>query len=285
MTLNVTQYHLILLTFTLLIGACIGSFLNVVVLRLPQKQSLLFPRSHCTSCKKTIPNLFLIPLFGFFLSQGRCHFCKNKISLQYPLVEFLAALGTYFIFRWFLPLMTFYGGQPTFYQWIGFLQGLFLFYTGIVLTFIDIKHRILPNSILLWGAILGIITGYLNPQMTFWQSLLGGMIPFFSLWIFCVLYQWVRKQEGMGFGDLKYLGMLGFFLGIKATFFTLFLASLLGAGTGICMGILSQFSKKKELQKKESFLQASLPFGPFLFLASFSLFLLLHSPYRLFFHV
>ncbi len=275
MPLDFPVYHFFLFLLTFFVGACLGSFLNVVIIRIPQEKSILFPRSHCPTCKKNIPWYYLIPVLGYFFSRGFCFSCKTKISLEYPLVEFLCGVGTFLLFDHFIPILDFYNNSISIFNWIFFSQGLFLFYSGVALSLIDFRHRILPDKIVFTGIFFGLFVSIWNPHLNFLQSFLGGLVPFLGLFIFCKIYEYLRHQQGMGLGDLKYLAMIGTFLGMKGAFYTLFIASVLGSIAGILASFLQK--KKKDVKETTSVLQTSLPFGPFLFLAGFILFLLSHS--------
>ena len=241
--------------FVFLVGACLGSFLNLAIYRIPLHLSVVFPRSHCPSCKKNIQNRGLIPILGFFLLKGKCFYCQNKISRQYPLVELFCAVGTLLLFQKFFHqdyfLELFLGKTFHFKILLPFLLSLWLFYTGILLSFIDIKHRILPDVVTIPGIFIGLIlsSGYQG----FLNSFFGALLGFFGLFLFTKLYFLLRKKEGMGFGDVKYLGFLGAVVGPLGVLYTLFFASVLGSFVGIIYGL---FTKKG--------LSESIPFGPFL---------------------
>lgn len=232
--------NFIILFFVFVIGACIGSFLNVVVYRLPQHMSVVLPRSHCPCCQRTIPAASLVPILGFFFTLGKCKYCGNKISFQYPLVELATAIGTLWLFQHshFIP---------------DFIASLWLFYTGIVLSLIDLKHRILPDKITLPGIFVGFLISSFHPQMGWAKSLIGIFFALACLLLISKIYEFFRKREGMGMGDVKYLAFIGAVVGWDGALFTLFLASILGSLIGIALAI---FSRKS--------LSLAIPFGPFL---------------------
>ncbi len=229
---------------SIIFGALVGSFLNVCIYRLPKEESIIWPRSHCPTCKKTIKFYDNIPLISYLLLRGRCRYCKGSISLQYPLVEGITALSSLFLFMKFGPSLS------------------YLFYfafvaTLICITVIDLYHQIIPDVISLPGIGVGLLASLIIPQITFFNSLMGILLGGGSLFLVASLYQWIFKREGMGGGDVKLLAMIGAFLGWKAVILTILLSSLIGSITGITIMIL----------KGKGFKYA-IPFGPFLSLGA-----------------
>ena len=225
---------------SIILGAMIGSFLNVCIYRLPKEESIIWPRSHCPACKKIIRFYDNIPLISYLLLRGRCRYCKGPISLQYPLVEGITALSSLFLFMKFGPSLS------------------YLFYFAfvaafIVITVIDLYHQIIPDGISLPGIGVGLLTSLVIPQVTFFNSLVGILLGGGSLFLVATLYEWIFKREGMGGGDVKLLAMIGAFLGWKAVILTILLSSLIGSITGILIMIL----KGKDFKY-------AIPFGPFL---------------------
>jgi leader peptidase (prepilin peptidase)/N-methyltransferase len=249
-----------------IIGSVVGSFLNVCIHRMPKSESVVWPRSHCPKCQKRIPGYDNIPFISFLLLKGRCRFCHGKISLRYPLVEFITA-------SLFLAVFIKYGLKPIFFFYSFMVFGL------IVATFIDIQHRIIPDEISIGGMIFGIILSavrgvYINPLSFHFAPLLsslkgaiaGGGIIFITGWLFDLVYFKILKKppingetESMGGGDVKLMAMIGSFLGFKGAVFTFFIAPFFGALLGVYLLIT----------KKEH----TMPYGPFLSLAAlFTLF-------------
>ena len=253
--------------FVFIFGLCIGSFLNLVIYRLPLNLSIVTPRSRCTSCEKEIPPFALIPILSFFFLGGKCFYCKDKISWRYPLIEFLSGVVTLLLFlRYFNEfkfIEVFYSHAFHIKLLIPYLTSLWLLYTGIALSAIDIKYRILPDVITLPGIIVGILLSTLNPSIGFIHGILGAVVGFAGLFLITKLYEILRKQEGMGFGDVKYLGFIGAAVGVQGVFFTLFLASILGSIIGIIYGLVTKQG-----------LKASIPFGPFLAAGAFLVYLM-----------
>lgn len=229
--------------FTILFGLCIGSLLNVVIYRLPRGESIVTPRSHCPPCGHSIRWYDNIPLLSFLLLKGHCRSCQKPISWQYPLVELLTGCLSFLVFKKF-------GGIPY------FLYFLLLVCPLIAITFIDLKHQIIPNWISLPGIGAGLLTSCLlsgsrleTIVQCWWGIMAGGGALFLVSW----LYEKIRKKEGIGMGDVKLAAMLGAFFGWKGVFFILLLSSLLGSIAGF---FLILFFRKG--------FQDALPYGPFL---------------------
>jgi leader peptidase (prepilin peptidase)/N-methyltransferase len=229
---------------SIILGAMVGSFLNVCIYRLPKEESIVWPRSHCPTCKKMIRFYDNIPLISYLLLNGKCRYCKGSISLQYPLVEGITALSSFLLFLKFGPSLSY-----LFY---------FVFVAAlIVITVIDLYHQIIPDVISLPGVGVGLLTSLIIPQITFFNSLMGILLGGGSLFLVATLYEWIFKREGMGGGDVKLLAMIGAFLGWKAVIVTILLSSLIGSITGILIMIL----KGKDFKY-------AIPFGPFLSLGA-----------------
>ncbi len=223
------------------LGLKIGSFLNVCIVRIPRRQSVVSPRSSCTHCGQALKPYDNIPLISFLLLRGKCRFCKATISWQYPVVEALTTAiywGTYVS----------YGLQWKTAVLLVFFSAL------IVLVFIDLNHRLLPDVITLPGIALGIVlsvlvgieddAGTALVQLAglpdsggHWgwlaSSLLGALVCGGFLWLVGAVYFKLKKVEGLGGGDLKLMGMVGAFLGVKLGLLTIMLGSLLGVLVGL----------------------------------------------------
>jgi leader peptidase (prepilin peptidase)/N-methyltransferase len=242
-------------------GSVVGSFLNVCIHRMPLGQSIVWPHSHCPKCKKKIPGYDNIPFLSNIFLRGRCRFCKEKISLRYPLVELLTALL-------FLAVFNKYGLSYDFFVFSLFGCGL------IIATFVDIAHRIIPDEVSIGGIIFGFILtsvkGFnLNPLSynlgpmldSFLGIIAGGGIIYLTAKLFDLVYFKLLKRppiqgetESMGGGDVKLLAMIGAFLGWQAAIFVFFLAPFFGA----VIGIINLFVKKDH----------TIPYGPFLSIAA-----------------
>ncbi len=228
-----------------LFGACIGSFLNVCIRRLPSGASIVYPPSSCPACKAKIAFYDNIPIVSYMLLRGRCRNCGTSISIEYPLVEALAGAAASGL--WFM-----YGPSPEFFIYFLFVCAL------IVVTFIDLRHRIIPDMVSLPGIVAGFGASFVLPSPGPLGSFIGIAAGGGSLLVVAVVYHWISGREGMGGGDIKLLAMIGAFLGWKGVLLTLILASMVGAIVGaVLMAVTGKDSKY------------AIPFGPFLSLGAF----------------
>lgn len=229
---------------SIIFGAMVGSFLNVCIHRLPKEESIVRPGSHCPKCKTPIRFYDNIPLLSYLLLGGKCRHCKAPISIQYPIVEAITALSSFFLFITF-------GVSLSFFYYFSFVAAL------IAITVIDLYHQIIPDVISLPGIVIGLLGSLVIPQITFWSSLIGVISGGGSLFLVATVYQWLFKREGMGGGDVKLLAMIGAFLGWKAVILTIFLSSFIGSIIGITVMLI----KGKDFKY-------AIPFGPFLALGA-----------------
>lgn len=241
----------ILLIF--MVGASLGSFINVVVYRWPLGLSVVRPRSFCPECRNLVSVIGLVPVLGYFFVRGKCTSCATKISFQYPFIEFVSGLifvlaylfhpypRSVFVWQSYLPLVSF----------------LILIYTGLPVTLIDKKHRLIPDMITLPFAACGIVLSFFSPLVSWQDSLLGAMFGFLLPWVVGIIFEKWRGIEGIGGGDIKYLCMIGAFLGVRGMLLTLVTASLLG----VIFGSLIMYSKH---HTEPSERLQSIPFGPYL---------------------
>jgi leader peptidase (prepilin peptidase) / N-methyltransferase len=226
------------------VGAAVGSFLNVLIFRIPEGQSIVLPSSHCPKCGHAVRFYDNIPIISYIILRGKCRDCHEKISLQYPLVEAITALVSLLLFLKF--------GLS-----LKYLSSFIFTCALIVITFIDLRHQIIPDVISLPGIPVFFLLAVFFMDLTVWESLLGILIGGGCLFAIAFLYEIVTKREGMGGGDIKLLAMLGAFLGWKSLFFILFVSSLLGAIVGVSAMII-----------KGQNMKYAMPFGPFLSIAA-----------------
>lgn len=220
-------------------GACIGSFLNVVIYRVPLGQSIVSPPSRCPKCGNRLPWYDNLPIFGWVLLGGRCRQCKNPISIQYPIVELITAL-LFVLVVWLTP------PGPLMVSRLLFVCIL------IALFGIDLEHQILPNSITLPGIVAGVLLSFIAPPG--WRdALLGVLLGAGILYAVAGAYYLWRRQEGLGMGDVKMLAMIGAFLGWKAVLVTMVLSSFSGAAIGLSL-----------IAAQRGGMKLALPFGTFL---------------------
>ncbi len=225
-----------------ILGLVVGSFLNVCIYRIPRGKSIVYPPSSCPSCGRRIRWYDNIPVLSYIVLKGRCRYCKNKISPLYPVVELLTAVYSVLIYLKFgLEINTF------FYLIFGYIL--------IAASFIDLFHYIIPDSLTLSLAFLGLIFGVVNHELV--HSIVGLIFGFVLLYVVAILGKAVFKKEAMGGGDIKLLAALGTFIGVKGVLFTLFVASFFGSFVGI---VLIASGNAKMSQR--------LPFGPYLSLSA-----------------
>jgi len=229
-----------LMVFTFTIGAIIGSFLNVCIYRIPAGLSIVSPPSSCPICGHKIRWYENIPILSYLFLLGRCAGCKSPISIRYPLVE--AINGCLFVL--ILYSFGFIWATPIYFLFASAL---------VVLAFIDLDHQIIPDVISLPGIGIGFVCSFMVPWLTWLDSLFGIILGGGLLLVIAMGYEFLAKREGMGGGDIKLLAMLGAFLGWKAIFPIVFIASLAGTLIGVPVMLLG---------KKDT--KLALPFGPFL---------------------
>lgn len=244
--------------FFFIIGAVIGSFLNVCIYRLPKNLDIISTRSFCPRCKKKIKWFDNIPLISFLILKYKCRFCKKHISIQYFLVELVSAVFLCLTFSLISNLLDL------------ILLSL-IFYIFIVIFVIDLKNYIIPDSLNFSLILLGIIKNFfpetsLNLNQDMFQTLIGGAIGYFLIWIIIFSYKKIRNIEAMGLGDAKLLSGFGFLFGLKSVFIILFVASIIGLA----------YSVPKLFTGKSS-LKTAIPFGPFLIISAIVYYLYLSS--------
>ncbi len=241
-------------------GLIIGSFLNVVIHRVPRGESVVTPRSHCPHCNHQIAWYENIPLASYLALGGKCRKCAARISPRYFLVELLAG-------AMFAALAALFGFEPPFFKYA--LFGSLM----IALTFIDLHDRLLPDALTFPGMAAGLALSLVvplhdgtaallarlldvyppEPLVSLADALLGGAAGAGLLGFVAAAYKAVRHQEGLGFGDVKLMALVGIFLGIKLALLTIFLGSLLGAVIGGSYMLVAGKDSRYEL-----------PFGTFL---------------------
>ncbi|NKB82153.1 MAG: prepilin peptidase [Nitrospirales bacterium] len=225
-------------------GLIIGSFLNVCIHRIPREQSIVWPRSACPLCATTLAWKDNIPLVSFFLLRGRCRQCRMPIAFRYPFVELSNGLG-YVATLWTFGMT----GSTVLYS-------LFLSIL-LTITWIDIGHYIIPDSLSLPGLSLGLMGAATVLPIEFLDAVFGVVLGGGVLWIVVVLSPYLFGKEGMGRGDIKLLAMIGAFLGWESVLMTLMLAAIVGSLIGMGL-ILGKFMNRGQY----------MPFGPFLALGA-----------------
>jgi leader peptidase (prepilin peptidase)/N-methyltransferase len=225
--------------FIFIIGLLCGSFLNTCITRLPKKESIIFPPSRCPSCKHKIKWWENIPLLSYILLSGKCRYCGEDIPVRYILVEFLTAL--IYLFLW-----------VKFGFSLKFIISAFFISMLVVITFIDLEHKLILNVVTYPGVILGVLLSS-SLGCSIVESALGVLMGGGILYLIAVLSPYILGREGMGFGDVKLGSMIGAYLGWRNVLFVLFIASLSGALIGTFL-ILIRKKRRKDY----------IPFAPFL---------------------
>ncbi|HBG42877.1 MAG TPA: prepilin peptidase [Firmicutes bacterium] len=223
------------LIFVAAFALVIGSFLNVCIYRVPRKESLAWPSSHCPTCSHPLSTLDLIPVFSFLFLRGRCRHCKALISWRYPVVESLTAV------LWILVWLKF--GLS-----LEFLSAAVFLSLGIIITFIDLDQQIIPDVISLPGVIIGLLLALLSGRSSITDALIGAFGGAAALFLVAFL-----SRGGMGGGDAKLLAMIGAFLGWQGAAAALMIGSVAGAITGLLLIALKVIKRHDPV-----------PFGPFL---------------------
>jgi len=257
------QQPVLFLGTLFVLGSVVGSFLNVVIYRLPvmmqrewrhdclefleqaqdtevEKFNLSVPRSRCGSCGYQITVLENIPIISYLVLGGKCSSCRASISPQYPLVEVFTGIVSVII-GWHFGVS------------VQTLAALFLTWCLIAASGIDIGHKLLPDSITLPVLWLGILLSLFDVFVSLEDSVIGAMAGYMSLWTVFILFKIVTGKEGMGHGDFKLLAMLGAWLGWMPLFVVILTSSLVGAAVGISMILLKKTERGTQI-----------PFGPYL---------------------
>jgi leader peptidase (prepilin peptidase)/N-methyltransferase len=220
-------------------GCIIGSFANVCIHRLPWQHSLVLPSSHCPNCQQGLRPWHNVPILSYVLLKGRCAYCQTTISWRYPFVEFFCGLLYIVLYEHFglsLPGMIF----------------TLLATSLLIVSFIDLAYRIIPDVITLPGIIAGLLASTLATSVGLGSALLGVVIGGGLFLLIAIV-----SRGGMGGGDIKLTAMIGAFLGWQGVFVTIFLAALSGAVSGLFLMVLKKKGRKD-----------ALPFGPFLALGA-----------------
>jgi len=227
-----------------LLGLLIGSFLNVCIYRIPRKESIVWPPSHCPACGARIQAFDNVPVASYLWLRGRCRTCRRSIAVQYPIVEALNGLG-YGVIVWYFGL-----------DWQAIVYAA-LFSALLVAALIDLEHQIIPDTITLPGIAIGLICAATVLPLALMDAVLGLVLGGGILWGLAIASPYLFGKEGMGGGDIKLLAMIGAFLGWKSTLLTIVIGALGGAVVGIALILL-------KIMRRDQYL----PFGPFLVLGA-----------------
>jgi len=224
-------------------GAMVGSFLNVVIYRVPRGESIVTPPSRCPGCGRALRFFENVPIVGWIALGGRCRTCAARIPLRYPVVEALTA--ALFVLHYWV-----FGLEPLFYVRLIFACMM------LALLYIDLDHHLLPNVITIPGLGIGLAASLFAPPG--WRDAVAGAI--FGGGVLLVIFYgwlWIRREEALGMGDVKMLAMIGAFLGWRLTLVTLVLSSLVGSLVGVAV-----------IASGRGGLKSQLPYGTFLAMAA-----------------
>lgn len=237
-----------LLIVVFLFGLVVGSFINVLIHRLPRGESVVFPGSHCPACGAPIRAYDNVPVLSWLLLRGRCRACRAPIAIRYPAIELANAV------LW----LAVYLRAP---GWADFATGAFLCSACLALLVIDAEFRILPDRITLTGIAIGIALSFFSHVRTPLSAIGGAALGAGGLFLLAFLWEKLRGVEAMGMGDVKMLGMVGALLGVPGVVLTVLLASVAGSLVGLLLVLARRGS-----------LQTALPFGVFLALGAIAAF-------------
>ena len=233
----------LVIVYALAVGAVVGSFLNVLIWRVPRGMSIIRPGSHCPACGAAIRWFDNVPILSWLALGGRCRRCRGRISLRYPVVEAAAGLlAVAALLRYGLSLPG--------------LEALLFSWTSLALGLIDPEHQILPDVMTYPAIAFGLLCSILGGLTTFADALLGMLAGAAVPALVIVLYKLVRGIEGMGWGDVKYLAAIGAVVGLRDCLWVLVVAAVLGALVGLALILAGRGSGRTPL-----------PFGSFLALA------------------
>lgn len=226
----------------LIIGLCIGSFLNVCIYRIPREESIAFPASHCTSCGYELKFYDLVPVFSYIFLKGKCRKCNEKVSIIYPIIEIINGLIYLVLFLKF--------GLTFEFVFFSILSSLML-----VISIIDIKTKDIYSTTTIFGVVIGVIyiaIGAYLGELSILNSFLGGIVGYGIIFLIVVL------TRGMGEGDADIAGVCGMFIGVKGILVALFLAIVIA---GLVASIILIFKLKDK--------KSEIAFGPYISFGTF----------------
>jgi len=233
----------LVIVYALAVGAVVGSFLNVLIWRVPRGMSVVRPGSHCPACGAPIRWFDNVPILSWLALGGRCRRCRGRISPRYPVVE--AAAGLLAVAALLRHGISLPGFEALVFAW-----------TSLALGLIDLEHQILPDVMTYPSIAFGLLCSHLGGLTTLADSLLGALVGAAVPALVIVLYKLVRGIEGMGWGDVKYLAAIGAVVGLRDCLWVLVVAAVLGALVGLALIVAGRGSGRTPL-----------PFGSFLALA------------------
>jgi len=231
------------IVYAFVLGAVVGSFLNVVIYRIPRRRSIVRPGSACPTCSAPIAWYDNLPILSWLVLRGRCRRCGGRISIRYPVVE--AAAGVLAVLG-----ISVYGLEPVTAEVVVFA------WVSLALGLIDLEHQILPDVMTYPAIVFGLVFSLVGGLTPFVDSVVGAAVGAALPTMVIVLYRWLRGVEGMGWGDVKYLAAIGAVVGLHGCLMVLVVAALVGALVGIGLIAFGRGTGR-----------TALPFGTFLALA------------------
>ncbi|MNI55220.1 Type 4 prepilin-like proteins leader peptide-processing enzyme [compost metagenome] len=235
-----SEYPLLFIAIVSIFGLLVGSFLNVVAIRVPKGESVVQPPSHCSSCKHRLAWRDLVPIWSYYGLKGRCRYCKALFSPKYAYYEALTGF-MYGASAWY------YGLNPELLMALLFVSIL------IVIVQTDLKEKLIPDRVIVFGLIsCGLLRLWVHPE-PLWQHAVGFLVGGGVLYLLAWFSEAILRKEGMGGGDIKLFAWIGLVLGFKLTLLTLFMASLLGTLFGLIQLIMGVYRRDRYI-----------PFGPFI---------------------
>lgn len=240
-----------------IVGTIFGSFINVLIYRLPLEMDFVFKGSFCPKCGNPIKWYHNIPIFSYIFLKGRCYYCKENISIQYPIVEFISGLV-------FGLLYLKYG-----ISWDFFILAI-LYIISVPVIFIDFKYQIIPNELTIGGMVIGLFLALLRSLFSFQldSSISFGILDsllaiFINFLIFIIIYYlsfFIYKKEGIGFGDVKLASTIGAFLGVYPSLVSFFLAFLLGSVLGLLIMFINRVINYKKVNLLKRYVFSSIDY-------------------------
>lgn len=272
------------LVLALVLGLLWGSFANVCIYRwppsdeFPKGRSVVAPGSHCSTCQAPVRWYDNIPILSYIWLRGRCRSCKTEFSSRYLVVE--AATAMLFGAAWWFTLGTGGSFQPLDVRALWFVVDAAFVFTMVVITFIDIDHKLILNKITVPAMILGYAATFALPGYHWWDGLVGAAIGYGVPWLIGEVYFRITKREGLGLGDSTLLAVVGSLLGWRGVVVSLFGGSVIGSVIGITVLLVKRSNDEDEPAEQApvegttdeadapSIMRTELPFGPFLAMAA-----------------
>ncbi len=245
--------------FVVVLGAIFGSFFNVCIYRIPNHKSIMWPASHCPICNTPLKPWNNIPILSYIFQRGKCSYCGSKIHWHYVLVEIITPLVFFLIFY-----------KSNFRFDLFFFKNIIFFSIAIILFFIDIFHKILPDIFTIPLIFIGFIFTYFTKDISIQNSIFSSIAVFALLYSISYIYFKTSNRIGLGGGDIKLFAAIGAFFGLKGVIFILLFSSV----SAVFWFVFSRMKREDQL-----------PFGPFIIFATFLFFLFGNSLIQFYFNL